>query len=141
MTQIIMPGQCNSLGTVFGGQVMAWIDICAAVAAQRFCRGPVVTASMDSLTFEAPVKLGEVMVLRGQVNWAGRTSMETGVRVEVENMATGARVHTATAYLTFVAVDDAGKPAPVPVLSPETQVEKRRFAEAAERRRQRLASR
>ena len=138
MTQIVMPSSANALGTVFGGQIMAWIDICAAVSASRFTRTAVVTASMDSLLFKAPIKQGEVVVLQATVNWAGRTSMEVGVRVESENRRTGARTHTSTAYLTFVALDDAGSPHPVPTLAPKTEEEKARWDAAIERRTQRL---
>ena len=138
-TWIVMPGQTNSLGTVFGGQVAAWIDVAAAVAAQRFCRRSVVTLSMDELRFRAPIKRGHVAVLQAQVNWAGRTSMEVGVRVDGEDPLTGQRVHTSTAYLTFVAVDADGRPVAVPALVPETDGEKRRFREAERRRERRLA--
>ena len=138
MTQIVMPSSANALGTVFGGQIMAWIDICAAVSASRFTRTAVVTASMDSLLFKAPIKQGEVVVLQATVNWAGRTSMEVGVRVESENRRTGARTHTSTAYLTFVALDDAGAPHPVPTLAPQTEEVKARWDAAIERRAQRL---
>ena len=138
MTQIVMPSSTNALGTVFGGQVMAWIDICAAVSAGRFTRTAVVTASMDSLLFKAPIRQGEVAVLQATVNWAGRTSMEVGVRVESENPLTGKRTHTSTAYLTFVSLDNDGQPQPVPTLQPETDVEVARWNAAIERRKQRL---
>ncbi len=141
MTQIVMPGQANALGTVFGGQVMAWIDVCAAVSAQRFCRTNVVTAAMDQLVFERPVRQGEIAVLQAVVNWAGRTSMEVGVRVESEHPHTGVRTHTATAYLTFVGLDADGKPAPVPKLRVEGDEERRRWHEAVTRREDRLATR
>ena len=133
-----MPGQANALGTVFGGQVMAWVDVCAAVSAQRFARTNVVTAAMDRLTFLAPIRQGDVVVVQSQVNWAGRTSMEVGVRVEREDPRTCERRKTATAYLTFVSLDDDGKPTPVPVLGVETEDEVRRFAEAEARREARL---
>ncbi len=141
MTWIVMPGQANALGTVFGGQVMAWIDVCAAVSAQRFARSNVVTAAMDELIFRAPIKHGQVVVLQAMVNWAGRTSMEVGVRVESEDPLTGARQHTSTCYLTFVSVGANGAPIPVPELSPETDEDRRRFADAARRRSRRLAAR
>jgi len=137
-TWIVMPGQTNSLGTVFGGQVAAWIDVVAAVSAQRFCRSAVVTAAMDDLLFKAPIRIGHVAVLLAQVNWAGRTSMEVGVRVEREDPLTGSRVHTSTAYLTFVAVDQYGQTIPVPTLGPETEDEKRRWRQALERRKRRM---
>jgi len=141
MTWIVMPGQCNSLGTVFGGQVMAWIDVCAAVAAQRFARSDVVTVSMDSLTFKEPIQLGQVAVIRSQVNWAGRTSMEVGVRVEAEDPRSGQRTHTSTAYLTFVALDANRQKAQVPRLVPQDATDRRRFEQARARRDARLAAR
>lgn len=141
MTWIVMPGQTNALDTVFGGEVMAWIDVCAAVAAQRFARGPVVTASMDSLLFRAPIRKGDIAVLQATVNWAGRTSMEVGVRVEAEDPDTGERVHTSTAYLTFVALDDQGRKREVPTLRCETADEQRRRADAEVRRERRLLAR
>jgi acyl-CoA hydrolase len=141
MTWIVMPGDCNALGTVFGGQVTAWIDVCAAVAAQRFSHTSVVTAAMDSLVFKAPIRQGKVALLHAMVNWAGRTSMEVGCRVEEECTLTGVRTRTSTAYLTFVAVDANLKPVPVPTLAPRTDDEKRRYREAEHRREDRLAHR
>ena len=141
MTWIVMPNHLNALGTVFGGQVMSWIDVCAAVSAQRFTRTTVVTASMDSLNFRGPIRKGDVAVLQAQVNWAGRTSMEVGVRVEREDRATGHRTHTATAYLTFVSVDDDFKPTSVPKLRAQTDEEGRRMEDAILRRADRLAVR
>ncbi len=141
MTWIVMPGQANALGTVFGGQVAAWIDVCAAVSAQRFCRQQVVTAAMDSLIFRQPILQGQVVVLQAQVNWAGRTSIEVGVRVESEDPMTGVRLHTSTAYLTFVALDDQRNRIQVPTLELETDDDRRRWADACARRDVRLAAR
>jgi acyl-CoA hydrolase len=141
MTWIVMPTQTNALGTVFGGQVMAWIDVAAAVSAQRFCRSDVVTASMDSLVFRAPAHQGDVVVLRAAVNWAGTTSMEIGVRVESEDVYTGQRQHTASAFLTFVALDRNKRKRRVPRLLCETDDERTRCAAAERRRAQRLALR
>lgn len=141
MTWIVMPGDCNALGTVFGGQVCAWVDICGAVAAQRFTRTNVVTAAMDSLVFKAPIRHGKIAVLNAMVNWAGRTSLEVGVRVEEECPETGERTHTSTAYLTFVSVDAHRVPQPVPKLVPRTPEEERRHREALHRREDRLAHR
>ena len=141
MTQIVMPSQANSQGTVFGGQIMAWIDICAAVSAQRFARGSVVTASMDHLTFEAPIRQGHVVVLRSMVNWAGTTSIEVGVRVEGEDPMNGDRTHTSSAYLTFVALGEDGAPREVPTLLPQSPEEKERQHAAQERRTDRLTFR
>ena len=139
MTEIVLPSHTNPLGTAFGGQIMAWIDICAGIAAQRHARQVVVTASMDDLHFRAPIYQGEFVVLKAQVNRAFHTSMEVGVRVEAENPLTGARRHCSSAYLTFVAIDEGGHRLPLPELVPETEKEKRRYEEAADRRRYRLA--
>ena len=141
MTQIVLPGDCNALDTAFGGKVMAWVDICAAVACQRFARTTVVTAAMDSLSFEAPIRRGHVAVLRAMVNRAWRTSMEVGVRVEEEDPTTGTRVHTSSAYLTFVALDEHHALCEVPRLEPVTELERRRWREAELRREARLAVR
>lgn len=141
MTWIVMPGDCNALGTVFGGQVCSWIDVCAAVSAQRFARTNVVTAAIDQLVFNAPIRHGKIAVVRATVNWAGRTSMEVGVRVEEEDPVSGERTHTSSAYLTFVSVDDQRRPARVPRLEPRTDPEKRRAREAEARRADRLAHR
>ncbi len=116
MTELVLPSHTNNHNTAFGGQIAAWCDICAAVAAQRFCRLPVVTASMDELHFLYPVKRGMVVILRSQVNQAWRTSMEVGVRVEAEDPLTGETVHCCSAYLTFVALDGSAKPCQIPRL-------------------------
>lgn len=141
MTQIILPSHANALGTIFGGQVAAWIDICAGVAAMRHARNIVVTASMDDLHFLAPAHVGEVLILQAHVNRAFDTSMEVGVRVESENPLSGMRCHTATAYLTFVALDEHGNRVPVPPLLPQTDAERRRYEQAEQRRRWRLERR
>ncbi|NOX62056.1 MAG: acyl-CoA thioesterase [Chloroflexi bacterium] len=141
MTQIVLPSHSNSLGTAFGGQVMAWIDICAGIAAMRHAREITVTASMDDLHFLAPIRTGEVVILKAQVNRAFGASLEVGVRVEAENPLTGERRHCSSAYLTFVALDKEGRKVPVPPLIPETEDEIRRYEEAAERRRVRLERR
>lgn len=141
MTQLVLPSHTNSLDTVFGGTVMSWIDISAAIAAQRHSNKSVVTASIDRLSFIAPIKKGWVVNLKASVNFASRTSMEVGVKVEAENPLTSEMFHTASAYLTFVAVDSEGKPTEVPSLVPETDIEKRRFAAAQKRRELRLSDR
>ena len=141
MTEIVLPTHTNSFGTVFGGQIMAWIDIAGAVAAMRHCSGLAVTASMDQLHFLHGAKTGDVVVLLAQVNFAGRTSMEVGVRVECQNPVSGESNHTATAYLTFVAVDPDGTPRPVPDLEPITEEDHRRHEKARRRREDRLANR
>ncbi len=141
MTEIVLPQHTNALGSVFGGTVVSWIDICAAIAAQRHCRKAVVTASIDALQFVAPVFQGWVVNLKASVNYAGRTSMELGVRVDAENPKTGETFHTASAYLTFVALGPDMKPSPVPPVLPETPDEIRRYNEAQVRRQNRLALR
>lgn len=142
MHQIVLPTHTNNHDTVFGGQIAAWCDICAAISAQRFCRGAVVTASMDQLHFLRPVRKGMVLIMRSQVNQAWRSSMEVGVRVDAEDPATGSRVHCCTAYLTFVALDAHGQPRRVPVLDPGGDADcVRRAKEANLRRTRRLEMR
>lgn len=139
--QIVLPGLTNVHGTIFGGMLMQWIDITAAVAAGRHAGGPVVTASMDRLHFITPVNLGEVVTLQAQVNFAARTSMEVGVRVFAEGRPGSGLRQATRAYLTFVAIDEAGRPREVPPLVTETADEKRRFREAGRRRAVRLRER
>jgi acyl-CoA hydrolase len=142
MTEMVFPNDANPLGNCMGGRVMHWIDICAAVAAGRHARTPVVTANVDNIDFVNPVPVGAVVVLLAAVNFCGRTSMEIGVKVLQEDRATGDRKHVASAYLTFVSLDPVTKvPRPVPPVLPETADEKRRYAAAQARRAQRLASR
>lgn len=141
MTQIVLPEHTNALGTIFGGQVAAWIDISAAISAQRFCRKQVVTVSIDELEFLHPIHRGHIAIFQAVVNAAWSTSMEVGVRVEGEDPLTGKRTHTASAWLTFVAVDEAGRPARVPRLHPETAEERARMERAHARRAHRLANR
>ena len=139
MTQIVMPSHTNGVGGVlFGGTLVQWIDVCAAVAAMRHCGGSAVTASIDRLDFLVPIHVGDIVVLQAQVNYAARTSMEVGCRVETEDPRTGERRYTTKAYLTFVALDSNGKPRPIPELLPKTHEEKRRHAAAEERRAERL---
>lgn len=138
MTEIVLPSDTNALGSIFGGKIMSWIDVAGAIAAGRHARRVVVTASIDALHFVAPVKLGHVVHIRAQVNFASRTSMEVGVRVDSENPITGEMTHTATAYTTFVALDDHGRPTPVPPVLPESPDENRRLEEAKKRRESRV---
>jgi acyl-CoA hydrolase len=138
MTQIVMPMHTNGFaGVMFGGVMMQWIDVCAGVAAMRLARGPVVTASIDRLDFLSPVQAGETITLQAQVNYAARTSMEVGCRVEAEDMRTGARRYVTKAYLTFVAVE-GGKPRPVPALALVSDEDRRRHGDAEHRRAERL---
>jgi acyl-CoA hydrolase len=134
-------GDANSAGFVHGGIVMKLCDEVAGIAAIRHCRSRVVTAAMDRMTFILPVNVGELVTCSATVNAAWRTSMEVGVRVEAENPRTGDHRHTSTAYLTMVAVDDDGKPMPVPPLQAESQAEQRRQREAELRRQNRLTER
>ncbi len=138
LTQLVLPQYTNALGTIFGGQVAAWIDMCAAIAAQRFCRRQVVTASIDELHFLSPIQRGHIAIFKASVNAAWAHSMEIGVRVEGEDPLTGVRVHTASAYCTFVALDANGRLTPVPPLLVEPGDETRRQAEAEARRAARL---
>jgi acyl-CoA hydrolase len=134
-------GDANSAGFVHGGVVMKLCDEAAGIAAIRHCRGRVVTAAVDRMTFILPVNVGELLTCSASVNAAWRTSMEVGVRVEAESPRTGERRHTSTAYLTMVAVGDEGTPTPVPPLTAESATELRRQREAELRRRTRLAER
>lgn len=138
MTELVLPSHTNALSSVFGGVIMSWIDIAAAISAQRHSKSVVVTASIDALDFKAPVYAGWVVNLKAKVNYVGRTSMEVGVRVDAENTSTGEKFRTATAYLTFVAIDAAGSPIQIAPVVPETPDEKRRFEEAKKRRELRL---
>ncbi len=137
-THLVLPSHTNSLGSIFGGTVMSWIDIAAAIAAQRHSSSEVVTASVDQTSFVAPVYIGWVVNIKASVNFVSKTSMEVGVRVDAENPRTGETFHTASSYLTFVAIDAQGKPKSVPRLNPETEDEKRRFFAAQKRRELRL---
>ncbi len=131
----------NLLGNVHGGVIMRQVDSTAGAVAQRHSGGPAVTAAMDELSFLQPVHVGDILRTMAQVNWAGRTSMEIGVRVETErwNEAPGRPLHVASAYLVFVAIDDDGAPRRIPGLAPETDKERRRIREAEIRRSHRLA--
>lgn len=132
MTQLVLPSDANNLGNAFGGRILAWIDIAAAVAAGRHSGGQVVTASFDDVHFVRPIRRGHVVVLRARVNWVGRTSMEVGVRVDGEVWG-GERYHALTAYTTFVALDEAGDGRLVPPLALETPEDRRRFEDGARR--------
>jgi len=139
MTESVLPGDGNPVGTAFGGRIAQWIDVAAAIACQRHCRERVVTASMDDLHFVRPIRVGMIVELRAQVNAAFRTSMEAGVRIESEDPLSGDRQHVCTAYLTFVAQDEHGRPVQIPALELETDEDRRRARDAGERRALRLA--
>lgn len=127
---LVMPQHANDLGIAFGGTIMSWIDMVAAMVAQRHCGRKVVTVSIDRLSFLAPCHIGDHVLLRSSANYVGRTSMEVGVQVLKECPYTGERVRATTAYLTFVALDPHEKPTPIPPLRPETPDEVRRFENA-----------
>ena len=135
---VALPNDSNPLGTVLGGRVTHLIDMCAGIAAVRHARRPVVTAAIDELRFLHPAKIGHLLVLRSSVNRVFRTSMEVGVKVWVENPNTGGILHTSSAYLTFVAIDESGRPVAVPAAIAESDEEKRRYREAGLRRERRL---
>ncbi len=141
MTEVVLPNDANPLGNILGGRVMHLIDIAAAIAAHRHSNSYVVTASVDYVDFRNPIKVGELIILKSSVNRVFRTSMEVGVKVFSENVLTGERQHCSSAYVTFVALDEQGRPHPVPPLILETAEDRRRWREAAARRRIRLAHR
>ena len=141
MTEMVLPTHINSLNSIFGGTIMSWIDIAAAISAQRHSSRPVVTASIDALNFIAPVYKGWIVNLLASVNYVSNTSMEIGVRVQAENPIQNKTFHTASAYLTFVALGEDGKPTKVPRLITETEDEKRRYEAAEIRRAHRLSLR
>jgi len=141
IAQVMVPQDVNPSGNVHGGVIMRLIDTTAGVVASRHARSNVVTVSIDRLDFHHPVFVGDLLVLKGSLNMVGRTSMEIGVRVEAENLMTGQVRHTASAYLTFVALDEEGKPREVPPLILETEDEVRRNREAKVRRAQRVNER
>lgn len=138
MTEIVLPSHANALGTIFGGVVMSWVDIAAAIAAQRYARSPAVTVSLDQMKFFCPIKVGYTVRLEAQVTWAGRTSMEIEVTVFAENSIMGTSEKATHAFLTFVAVDSNGKPKAVAPFNPKTEEEKKRYEMAAKRREARL---
>lgn len=140
-SEIALPNDANGFGNVLGGKVMHLVDLAAAMAGIRHAHQLVVTASVDSLHFLHPVHIGELLMLRSSVNRVFRSSMEIGVKVVTEKLMTGVRLHTCSAYLTFVAIDRDGKAISIPPVIPETEEEKRRYREAGERREYRLAMR
>jgi len=135
------PQSQNVAGTLFGGVLLGFIDRAAAFCAMKHAGRPVVTKSMDSVEFNEPIYIGELVVAHASVNFAGTTSMEVGVKVLAQNPVTGEERHTNTCYATFVALDENGRPARVPPIAPETAAEQRRFDAGRERREERLARR
>lgn len=141
MTQLVLPNDTNILGNLLGGQLMHWIDIAGALAASRHSNKVVATVALDSLDFRHPVRLGEMVILKARLTWVGRTSMEVSVDVYAENMKAGNTILTNKAFITFVALDDDGKPTEVPPLILETEEERRVYKEAEKRREYRLKRR
>lgn len=141
MTELVLPQHGNVLGSAFGGTVLAWIDICGAIAAQRHCQQVAVTAAIDEVNFLAPIKVGDVVVLSARLNAAFRTSMEVEVEVQVEDRDTGRRRRCVDAFMTFVAIGEDRAPSAVPPLVTETADDERCQKEAERRRAARLARR
>jgi acyl-CoA hydrolase len=141
MTELVLPNHTNQLGNLLGGQLMHWIDICAALCAAKHSQRVCVTASVDKIDFIHPIKLGNAVNLMASVNRVFSTSMEIGVKVFAQNFREGTRIHTNSAYLTFVGVDENGKPVPAVQAIPDSEDEKRRYEEAYRRRENRLKSR
>ncbi len=140
MTEMILPNDTNPLNNLMGGRLMHLMDIAGAISAQRHCNRIVVTASVDNISFNRPIALGNVITLNAQVTRAFSSSMEVFVEVFTENIPKGTKFKTNEAYLTFVAVDQSGQPIPVPQLKPETKLEKEQYEEALQRRELRLVA-
>lgn len=138
MTELVLPSHTNALGTIFGGTVMSWVDIAGAIAAQRYSKSPVVTVSIDDLRFICPIKIGFVVRIAAYVTWVGRTSMEVEVVVDAENTFTGDVRPATHAFLTYVAVDEFGRPKTIPTYAPKTAPEKALWKQAEKRRAHRL---
>jgi acyl-CoA hydrolase len=138
ISEVMMPHMANGLGNVHGGVLLGMIDRVGAVAAIRHAQRTCVTVSVDQVDFHEPIHLGELVTMQAMVNYVHRTSLEVGVRVEAENLLTGVRRHTNSCYLTFVAIDDAGRPVEAPKVIPETDEERQRHRAAEMRRAQRI---
>lgn len=141
MTEYVLPTHANALGKVFGGQILAWVDLCAAICAQRHTRSVAITAGIDDLSFEQPIKVGQIVRLAARITATFRTSLEILVDVEGEDGVTGQRWPCVTAFVTYVAVDEHMKPKPVPPIAIETERDRALAEAAAERRAVRLARR
>ncbi|MFZ1082087.1 MAG: acyl-CoA thioesterase [Candidatus Kryptoniota bacterium] len=141
MVELVLPNDTNQLGNLLGGRLMHWIDIAAAVAATRHSNHVCVTAAVDELRFLHPIKLGELVILKASVNRVFNTSMEVGVKVFSENSLTGEEKHSNSAYLTFVSIDQDGRPVKAVSVYPESREEKRRYEQGMFRREQRLRHR
>jgi len=138
VSEVMMPHMANHIGNVHGGVLLGMMDRVGGVAATRHARRTCVTVSVDQVDFREPIHLGELVTMYAMVNYVHRTSLEIGVRVEAENLVTGVIRHTNSCYLTFVAIDDDGRPVEVPPLEPQSEVERARYAAAERRRAHRL---
>ena len=138
MNEVVMPNDTNLLGKLMGGRLMQWMDVCSAISAQRHCNRNVVTVAADSIEFKNAIELGEVVVIEGEVTRTFNSSMEIAMEVWAENLRTGERRLCTTSFYTFVAIDADGQTVPVPEIIPETDFEKERYEQAAERRKMRL---
>jgi len=141
MAELMMPQHANLMGNVFGGVILALVDRVAAVCAIRHSHRQCVTVSVDKVDFREPIHVGELITAFARVNFAGKTSMEVGVKIVAENVLTGEKRHTNSCYVTYVALDDTGRPTAVPPIVPETPDEKRRYERAAKRRASRVMDR
>ena len=138
LSQLMHPEHANLLGNVHGGWIMKLVDEAGALACMRHAQRKVVTVTIDSMDFRQPIRIGDLVILNAEVSYTGRTSMEATVEVHAENPITGEQTHTNTAYLVYVALDDAGRPTPVPALQAETEEEKRKTEQAQVRQERRL---
>ncbi|HLQ98857.1 MAG TPA: acyl-CoA thioesterase [Sphingobacterium sp.] len=138
MNELVLPNDTNTFGGLMGGRLLYWMDICAAMAAQKHCNSVVVTASVDNVSFKKSIKLGEVLTIEAQVTRAFNTSIEVRMEVYGQNLPEGTKYKSNVAYYTFVAVDPEGKPRAVPKLIPESEYEKKLYEEAQLRRELRL---
>ena len=141
IAQLMHPEHANFLGNVHGGWIMKLVDEAGALTCMRHAQRRVVTVAIDSMVFRSPIKIGDLVLLNAEVTYTGRTSMEAEVQVQAENPITGERTNTNTAYLVYVALDDQGKPTPVPSIKAETEDEKRKMESAKERQARRLSER
>ena len=139
LAQMMQPQQANNLGNVHGGEIMKLVDEAGGLACMRHAQKRVVTVAVDQLIFRHPIRLGDLVTLTAEVSYAGRTSMEAEVNVEAENPITGKRIHTNTAYLVYVAIDENGNPSPVPPLIPENEAQRARMEDGKARQTHRLA--
>jgi uncharacterized protein (TIGR00369 family) len=138
LSQLMHPEHANLLGNVHGGWIMKLVDEAGALTCMRHAQRKVVTVTIDSMDFRQPIRIGDLVILKAEVSYTGRTSMEASVEVHAENPITGEQMHTNTAYLVYVALDDAGRPTPVPPLLAETDEEKQKLEQGKVRQEQRL---